>query len=184
MRERQQFNEGSPYGCGCEARHVERPTSDETSRATDPRSTIVVRRASTRERTIAALIALAVVALFGGLWLLQQVGFDFGLLFGPCGMKQRTGLPCPTCGMTTCVLAFARGEVLTAFYVQPAGALLCSLLMVAAFFAFLTAVLGVYFHFFDRLWAELKVRYVVAGLLVILTAGWAVTLARAWAAQT
>jgi hypothetical protein len=132
----------------------------------------------------AALFAAGVVALFGSLWLLQRVGFDFGLLFGPCGMKQRTGLPCPTCGMTTCVLAFARGEVLTAFYVQPAGALLCSLLIGAVFFAFLTAVLGVYFHFFDRLWAELKVRYVVAGLLVILTAGWAVTLARALAAQT
>ncbi len=133
---------------------------------------------------MAALFMAGVVALFGGLWLLQAVGFDFGLLFGPCGMKQRTGLPCPTCGMTTCVLAFARGELLTAFYVQPAGAFLCALLIVAAFFAFLTAVLGVYFHFFDRLWAEIKVRYVVAGLLVILAAGWAVTLARAWAAQT
>ncbi len=143
-----------------------------------------VRRASVRERKTAALLVGGAIALFGGLWLLQRVGFDFGLLFGPCGMKQRTGLPCPTCGMTTCVLAFARGEVLTAFYVQPAGALVCSLLVVAAFFAFLTAVLGVYFHFFDRLWAELKVRYVVAGLLVILAAGWAVTLARAWAAQT
>jgi len=143
-----------------------------------------VRRASRRGRTTAALLAAGVVALFGGLWLLQRVGFDFGLLFGPCGMKQRTGLPCPTCGMTTCVLAFARGEVLTAFYVQPAGALLCWLLIVVAFFAFLTAVLGVYFHFFDRLWAELRVRYIVAGLLVILAAGWAVTLARALAAQT
>jgi hypothetical protein len=144
----------------------------------------VVRQVSRRGRTTAAFFASAVVALFGGLWLLQRVGFDFGLLFGPCGMKQRTGLPCPTCGMTTCVLAFARGEVLTAFYVQPAGALLCSLLIVVAFFAFLTAVLGVYFHFFGRLWTELKVRYVVAGLLVILVAGWAVTLARALAAQT
>ena len=143
-----------------------------------------MRRASRRGRTTAALLAAGVVALFGGLWLLQRVGFDFGLLLGPCGMKQRTGLPCPTCGMTTCVLAFARGQVLTAFYVQPAGALLCWLLIVVAFFAFLTAVLGVYFHFFDRLWAELKVRYMVAGLLVILAAGWAVTLARALAAQT
>ncbi len=132
----------------------------------------------------AALLVAGAVALFGGLWLLQRVGFDFGLLFGPCGMKQRTGLPCPTCGMTTCVLAFARGEVLTAFYLQPAGALVCSLLVVVAFFAFLTAVLGVYLPFFDRLWAELEVRYIVAGLLVILTAGWAVTLARALAAQT
>ncbi len=142
----------------------------------------VVRRASTKERRIAALIASGVAVLFGSLWLLQQAGFDFGLLFGPCGMKQRTGLPCPTCGMTTCVLAFARGALLTAFYVQPAGAFLCALLMGGAFFAFLTGVLGVYFSFFDRLWAELKLKWLVAGLLVVLTAGWAVTLARAVAA--
>jgi hypothetical protein len=144
----------------------------------------VVRRATTRERAIAAFIASALMAGFGGLWLLQRVGFDFGLLFGPCGMKQRTGLPCPTCGMTTCVLAFARGELLTAFYVQPAGAFFCVLLVVAAFFALLTGVFGVYFGFFDRLAVELKVKYVVIGLLVILAAGWAVTLARALAAQT
>lgn len=142
-----------------------------------------VRRASPRERAIAALIVSVVVAGFGGLWLLQRVGFDFGLLFGPCGMKQRTGLPCPTCGMTTCVLAFARGEILTALYVQPAGAFCCSLLVVGAFFAFLTGVFGVYFILFDRLLVEVKVKYIMAGLLVILAAGWAVTLARAVAAQ-
>jgi hypothetical protein len=143
-----------------------------------------VRRASARGCRRAALFASGVVALFGGLWVLQRASFDLGLLFGPCGMKQRTGLPCPTCGMTTCVLAFARGEVLTAFYVQPAGGFLCSVLIVAAFCAFLTSVSGIYFGFFDRLVAELKVRYMAVGLLVILAAGWAVTLARALAAQT
>ncbi len=136
------------------------------------------------ERRTAALIAAAAVIVSGGLWLLQRTGFDFGLLFGPCGLKQRTGLPCPTCGMTTCVLAFARGAFLTAFQVQPAGAFLCSLTAIAAFFAFLTGVLGVYFNFFDRLWAEVKLKWLVAGLLVVLAAGWAVTLAHAVAAPT
>jgi hypothetical protein len=144
----------------------------------------VVRRASARQRRIAALVGSAVVVLFAGLWLAQRVGFDFGLLFGPCGFKQRTGLPCPTCGMTTTVLAFARGAVLTAFYTQPAGAFLCSLLAAAAFFALLTAAFGVYFTIFDRLFAEIRARYWVLGLLVILAAGWAVTFARALAAQT
>jgi hypothetical protein len=144
----------------------------------------VVRRATARERLIAAMIGFVLVVGFGGLWLLQRVGFDFGLVFGPCGMKQRTGLPCPTCGMTTCVLAFARGEVLTAFYVQPAGGFFCSLLVVVAFFAFLTGCFGVYFLFFDRWAVELRVKQVLIGLLVILAAGWAVTLTRAIAAQT
>ena len=142
----------------------------------------VARRASARQRAIAALVASVVLALFGGLWLLQRVGFAFGVLLGPCGMKQRTGLPCPTCGMTTSVLAFARGEWLTAFYVQPAGAFLGSLLIALAFFALLTSVFGIYFGFLDRLRAELKLRWIAAGLLVILAAGWAVTLARAVAA--
>jgi len=148
------------------------------------RTAKAARRATARERTIAAVIVAVAVFGFGGVWLLQRLGFDFGLLFGPCGMKQRTGLPCPTCGMTTCVLAFTRGEVLRAFYVQPAGAFLCTLLVAGAFFAFLVGVSGVYFSFLDRLWAELKLKWLVAGLLMILAAGWAVTLARAVAAQT
>jgi len=126
----------------------------------------------------------AVVGAFAGLWLLQKVGFDFSRVFPPCGLRMRTGLTCPTCGMTTAVLAFARGRVLTAFYVQPAAGLLCSLLVLAAFFAFLTALFDVYFTFLDRVFARVRIVHVVVGLLVILAAGWAVTLARALAQQT
>jgi len=146
--------------------------------------TKATRRASRRERTVAVVIACGIFGLFASLWLLQRVGFDFGLIFPPCGLRMRTGLTCPTCGMTTAVLAFARGQILTAFYLQPAAGLLCSLLIVAAFFTFLIAVSGVYFSFLDRLFAEVRIIHVVVGLLVILAAGWAVTLARALAAQT
>jgi len=144
----------------------------------------VARRASARERQVSALIVLGTVLCFGTLALLQKLHFDFGLLFGPCGMKQRTGLPCPTCGMTTSVLAFARGEIFLAFYVQPAAAFLCSLLVAGAFFAFLAGVFGVYFSVFDRVLATVRIRDVMVGLLVVLAAGWAVTLVRALAAQT
>lgn len=146
--------------------------------------TSAVHRASRRQRTVAVVIAGGVLGLFATLWLLQRVGFDFGLIFPPCGLRMRTGLTCPTCGMTHAVLAFAQGHVLTAFYLQPAAGLLCSLLVVVAFFAFLIAVSGVYFNFLDRLFAEVRMVHVVVGLLVILAAGWAVTLARALAAQT
>lgn len=129
------------------------------------------------------MILLLVLVLFGSLWGLQKAGFDFGRLFNPCGFKQRTGYPCPSCGMTTSVLAFARGEVLTAFYVQPAAALVCSLLVLTAFLALPTAALGVYFRAFDRALAEMKIVHIGVGLIVILAAGWAVTLARAFAAR-
>ncbi len=143
----------------------------------------ILRRASSRERTAAAVIALAVVVLFGGLWGLQKLHFDFGRVLDPCGFKQRTGYPCPACGMTTSVLAFARGEVFSAFYIQPASAFICSLLVAMAFLALLTAFFGVYFKIFDRILREMKIAYLIVALLVILTAGWAVTLARAYAAR-
>ncbi len=124
-----------------------------------------------------------VVILFGGLWGLQRLNFDFGLVFDPCGFKQRYGYPCPACGMTTSVLAFARGEVLRAYYIQPASAFACTLLVAIGFLASLTAVFGVYFSAFDRILHEMKIVYLILGVLVILTAGWAVTLARAFAAR-
>ncbi len=43
----------------------------------------------------------------------------------PCGFVLRTGLPCPTCGMTTAFSHMMHGQVGRAFIVQPAGALLC-----------------------------------------------------------
>jgi len=145
------------------------------------KTSTVLRRPTARERKIAAVISAGIVFFFGALWLLQGIGFDFGLLFGPCGLRMRTGWTCPTCGMTTATLAFARGDVLTAFYVQPAAAFLCSVLVIITFFAFLISVFGVYFCFLDRLLAEIKLWHVAIGLIVILAAGWAVTLARAWA---
>lgn len=142
-----------------------------------------IRRASPRRRAIAGLISLAV---FGSLALLGLAGHyqvDMGRWMGYCGFKQRYGLPCPTCGMTTAVLAFAQGKVWQAFYIQPAAAFLCSFIVVAASLCFLVAVFGIYFNFFDRLFAEVKIRHVIVALMVIVAAGWAVTLARALAAN-
>jgi hypothetical protein len=142
----------------------------------------MVRRPSVRERKVAGLVVCCVVMFFGGLWLLQRLAFDFGLLFGPCGVKQRTGLPCPTCGMTTSVLAFVRGDVLTAFFVQPAAAFLCTVLTATAFFAFLSSAFGIYFSAFDRLFAEIRIKHWIVGLLIVIAGGWAVTFTRAWVA--
>ena len=41
--------------------------------------------------------------------------------FGRCGMLITTGLPCPTCGMTTAVAYAVRGRLIRAFLAQPAG---------------------------------------------------------------
>ncbi len=128
---------------------------------------------------MAALIATLVVLLFVALWGLQRVHFDFGLLFNPCGFRLRTGWPCPACGMTRSVLAFTRGRVALSFYEQPASAFGCVVLVVSAFLSSLIAVTGVYFRTLDRFFEEVRPSHLAIGLLVVISAGWAVTLARA-----
>jgi len=81
--------------------------------------------------------------------------------------------------MTTSALAFAQGRIFESFYIQPAAALLCSIMVVSAFLAFLVAVFGIYFRFVKRFFVEVKIRHIILALIVILAAGWAVTLARA-----
>lgn len=43
---------------------------------------------------------------------------------GPCGFKDATGLPCPSCGMTRSWIWLVRGHVWDAFVYNAAGALL------------------------------------------------------------
>ena len=42
----------------------------------------------------------------------------------PCELLRLTGIPCPTCGMTTSFAWFVRGNWLASLYVQPMGFLL------------------------------------------------------------
>jgi hypothetical protein len=141
----------------------------------------VFSRASSRQRFTGAAVCLAVIAFFGLFWFVGHYKIDMGWWFGYCGFKQRYDLPCPTCGMTTAVLAFAQGKIFEAFYIQPAAGLFCCVLVVAAFMALLVAVFGVRFGFLERFFRRVKIIYIIAALLIIIAAGWAVTLARAMA---
>ena len=137
----------------------------------------ISRRASSGQRLRATFVFLAIAGLFGGLALAGH--YRIALWPFPCGFKQKYNLPCPACGMTSSAAAFAQGKILRAFYIQPAAGLLCCLLVVSAFLAFLIAVFGVYFGFLERLFGEVKVRYIILAFIVIIAAGWAVTLVRA-----
>lgn len=140
-------------------------------------------RASPRQRFIAGVVFVAAAALLGLLRLAATDRIDVARWINPCGMKQRWNLPCPTCGMTTAALAFGRGRILQSFYIQPAAALFCSAMVAAGFLAFLIVVFGVYSRALVRLFNEVKIKHVIAVLLVIIAAGWIVTLARALAAK-
>jgi len=143
----------------------------------------IIRKASPGERLIAAVVLLAVGGFIGFIVLSAFGKIDIGRLLPPCGFRQRWHLPCPTCGMTTAALAFGRGEVLKAFYIQPAAGLLCCAVIGVALIALVIAVFGVYFRFLDRFFAEVKARYIVLALLIIIAAGWVVTLSRELAAR-
>ena len=81
--------------------------------------------------------------------------------------------------MTTSAVTFVQGKIFESFYIQPAAALLCCVLAVMAFLALLTAGFGVYFSFVKRFFAKVKTRYIILTLIIIIAAGWAVTLTRA-----
>jgi len=138
-------------------------------------------RATNQQRILAGIVFLTIAATFGLFALAANKKIDLGWWLGPCGFKQRFGLPCPTCGMTTSIFAFSQGRIVEAFYIQPAGALLYCILVIVAFLALFTAVFGVYFKFIKRFFAEVKIKYIILALIAIIAAGWAVTLARALA---
>jgi len=138
------------------------------------------RRASFHRRLTAGVVFLVLASFFG---LLAFAGhYKIALWPFPCGFRQNYNLPCPGCGITTSAVAFAQGKIFESFYIQPAAALLCCVLVVVTFLAFLIAVFGVYFGFLERFFAEIKVRHIILAVIIIIAAGWAVTLSRALAA--
>ena len=139
-------------------------------------------RASPRQRLIAAGIFLSLVAFFG---LFALTGhYKIPLWPFPCGFQQRYNLPCPTCGMTRSVKAFAQGKILQSFYIQPAAALGCVVLIISAVLAMFVAVFGIYFDFLKRFFTKIRLKYIVLALIIIVAIGWAVTLARALSANS
>jgi hypothetical protein len=78
----------------------------------------------------AACLAVLILAAMlrpspDGLGTHQELGLN------GCQFLQRTGIPCPTCGMTTSWTWFAHGNLAASFYIQPMGfllAIMCVLL--------------------------------------------------------
>lgn len=85
-------------------------------------------RLTVGNRVVAALVALACLGLMGlALWLKPDsagAGTHQQLGLIRCQTLSVTGVPCPSCGMTTSFAWFARGNLVASFYIQPAGCLL------------------------------------------------------------
>lgn len=53
----------------------------------------------------------------------RGLGTHERLMLRPCNFYEATGLPCPSCGMTTAFASMAHGQIGRAFLAQPLGAL-------------------------------------------------------------
>jgi hypothetical protein len=87
-----------------------------------------VRRESTLGRAIALVISLGCLAVLVTAARLTPsptgMGTHRSMGLSRCSFLDRTGLPCPSCGMTTSFAWFSRGNLAASAYVQPMGTLL------------------------------------------------------------
>jgi hypothetical protein len=133
--------------------------------------------ASPRRRLIAAGVFLALAGGFAILWVAGH--YKIKLYPFACGFKQLYGLPCPTCGFTTAAVTFAQGRIIDSFYIQPAAAVFCCIAALIAIFAFMQAIFGVYSPALESRLISVRPQYVIAAFVIIIAAGWGVTLIRA-----
>jgi len=129
-------------------------------------------------RAVWAVVALAGCSVLGiAAWLVPAecgYGTHEQLFTGPCAAILISGMPCPTCGMTTSFSMVMHGRLYDAFIAQPAGMLLClatMLLVVHGVQVLLTGrTLTVNWHRVG------PVRFMLGlGLLILL--GWAMKMA-------
>ena len=125
-------------------------------------------------RLIASLVSLGCLSLLviaarltpspDGLGTHQQMHLQ------ECGFLQRTGLPCPSCGMTTSFAWFVRGNIAASLYVQPMGTILAILCGMTVWGAGYVAAVGRPLY---RLVAAIPARYHALPLLVLALIAWA-----------
>lgn len=118
------------------------PDNPEAARLVERQAT----GASSRRRLYAALVLLACAGVLAVAAWLEPAPRGYGTHrqfgFGKCAMLITTGLPCPTCGMTTAFAYTVRGRLISAFLVQPAGLVLALVTVACAVGAGWVAVTG------------------------------------------
>lgn len=97
------------------------------------------------------------------------VGSHRALGLQSCQFLETTGLPCPSCGMTTSFSWFARGNLLASMYVQPMGALLAAVAACCVWGGAYVAFTG---RPVFRLLRLLPGRYYLLPLLTVAVVGW------------
>jgi len=101
---------------------------------------------SLRGRLLALAVALACLAALAlGAFLRPDprgIGTHRQLGLSACQFQARTGIPCPTCGVTTSFAHLAHGQVILSLYVQPLGTVLGAACILAFWVALSMAITG------------------------------------------
>lgn len=123
------------------------------------------------------MAALLAAVCWGGLaaavWLTPHAsgtGTHEELGLPSCGFLARTGLPCPTCGLTTAISATAHGRIKLAWKAHPLGVFLFVALAALALAATVGAISGKPFLWRRPLW------WFAWGALLGIPAAWAIRL--------
>ena len=74
------------------------------------------------------------------------VGTHTELGLPPCTMLQLSGMPCPSCGMTTAFAFVVRGRLFSAIHVQPAGTALAITTLIITILALECAISGRFWY--------------------------------------
>ncbi len=97
-------------------------------------------------------------------------GTHTALGLADCAFLKSTGIPCPSCGMTTSFSWFARGNLVASFYIQPMGTVIAVLAVIAFWTGLYIAVSGRAAH---RLALFIRARYYVLPLISFAIIAWA-----------
>ena len=127
-----------------------------------------------RVRLAFAAVALACAALLTIARRLppdpRGVGTHESLGLPPCGFVLTSGLPCPTCGMTTSFALIMHGRPLDAVIAQPAGAALCLMTMAMLILSVQTVYTG---RLIRVNWDRIGHIRIVIGFGLLILGGWA-----------
>ena len=121
-------------------------------------------------------VCLASLAIIAAAWHLSPDRLPFGaktqISLPGCAFRQRTGYPCPTCGMTTAWAQAVRGNLILAFRANIAAALLALACPIIGLAGLGTALAGAgFYHRFVRpvisILEPLHWAYALAGLVLL-----------------
>jgi hypothetical protein len=105
-----------------------------------------IARLSPGHRLLCGVLAAAMLALLGVAAWLTPAGAGHGshtqLGLSSCGFAEGTGMPCPTCGMTTAFAHAADGSLWRSASTQPFGAALAVLTAISLWVAGHSAATG------------------------------------------